>query len=264
MQLAFIGSNDLPGLELDAAFAANHGFAGLEFNWWGNFKDVTEEHIRAMRAVLDRHGVGCCSLGLWGWNHTSPDAAERAAAHEMLDRAIAFGEILGAYCLIAGGGQVEGGIAANAAAFAEVFPPFLDRMARAGMKSAFYAVHGNSFFTTLAAYEAVWETLPQVGIKYDPANWDHAGQDYLEVVHRHGDKVAHVHIKEHLNLGDELASQPAAGMGDIAFGKVMAFLYEHDYRGYLCFEPHGALWGREPLRQKMLLLTKKHLDQFLV
>ncbi len=53
-------------------------------------------------------------------------------------------------------------------------------------------------------------------------------------------------------------------LGDIAFGKVMAFLYEHDYRGYLSFEPHGALWGTEPLRQKMLLLTKKHLDQFLL
>jgi sugar phosphate isomerase/epimerase len=264
MQLAFIGSNDLPGLELDAAFAANHGFAGLEFNWWGNFADVTEEHIRGMKAILDRHGVGCCSLGLWGWNHTSQDAAERAAAHAQLNRAIAFGEILGAYCLITGGGQIEGDLTANAAEFKQVFPPFLDRMAAAGMKSSFYAVHGNSFFTTLTAYEAVWDTLPQVGIKYDPANWDHAGQDYLEVVRRHGDKVSHVHIKEHLTHNGELASQPAAGMGDIAFGKVMAFLYEHDYTGYLCFEPHGALWGTEPLRQKMLLLTKKHLDQFLV
>ena len=117
---------------------------------------------------------------------------------------------------------------------------------------------------TLLLIYVCFLVLPQVGIKYDPANWDHAGQDYLDVVRRHGDKVAHVHIKEHLNIGGELASQPAAGMGDIAFGKVLAFLYEHDYRGYLCFEPHGALWGREPLRQKMLLLTKKHLDQFLV
>jgi len=53
-------------------------------------------------------------------------------------------------------------------------------------------------------------------------------------------------------------------MGDIAWGKVMAFLYEANYDGYLVFEPHGPLWGREPLRRTMLLLSKRHISQFLV
>ena len=61
-----------------------------------------------------------------------------------------------------------------------------------------------------------------------------------------------------------LASQPAAGMGDIAWGKVMAFLYEHGYDGYLSIEPHGPKWSRPPLRETMLLLTQRHIGQFLV
>jgi sugar phosphate isomerase/epimerase len=76
--------------------------------------------------------------------------------------------------------------------------------------------------------------------------------------------VFYVHIKEHLYLGGALVSQPAAGMGDIEWGKVMAFLHEHDYQGYLSIEPHGPLWSRPPLRRKMLLLTQRYIRQFII
>lgn len=265
MRLGFIASNDLPGLEADARFAAEHGFAGLEFNYWGEFAQLERETVLEMRRLLDQYGVGCSMLGLWGWNHLSPDREERATAHAMLRRAIEYAGLLGAEVLTTGGGvAVPGDLAANVAEFVQVFPPFLDAARTAGLTAAFYAVHGNSFFNTVESYEAAWEHLPEVTIKYDPANWQHAGEDYLAVVRRHGDKIGHVHIKEHLYHGGDLASQPAAGMGDIEWGKVMAFLYEHAYDGYLSFEPHGPLWSQPPLREKMLLLSRKHLDQFLL
>ena len=131
------------------------------------------------------------------------------------------------------------------------------------MKASMYAVHGNSFFDSMEAYGRVWEQFPQVGIKYDPANWCHHGDDYLEIVRLYGDKISFVHIKEHLYIDGELVSQPAAGMGDIQWGKVMAFLYEHGYDGYLSIEPHGPIWSRGEMRDKMLLLTKKYMGQFL-
>lgn len=265
MRLGFIGQNDLPGVEADAGFAKQHGFFGLEFNYWGDFEQLTVETVSAMRERLDARGVATCALGLWGWNHLDPDAQERRRAHEMLSRAIDFAQILGAEVLIVGGGQLpDATIEQNAAEFARVFPPFLDRIALAGLRPAMYAVHGNSFFTSIEAYERVWEQFPQIGIKFDPANWCHHGDDYLSILRNHGDKIAHVHIKEHLYFNGELVSQPAAGMGDIAWGKVMVFLYEHNYEGYLSFEPHGPLWARPPLREKMLLLSKKHLSQFLM
>src|SRR5258705_11166826 len=77
MKLAFIGLNDLAGVEADAKFAAENGFAGLEFNYWAGFKDLTAETIAQMRKILDKYGVSCSALGLWGWNHIAPDAEER-------------------------------------------------------------------------------------------------------------------------------------------------------------------------------------------
>lgn len=268
MDFAFIGNNDLVSAEADARFAAEHGFRGLEYNYWGGgLAAETADTMKQMRDIFDNHGVCCSALGLWGMNHLSPDAAERATAHESLSLAIEYAQILGAKVLITGGGQIpDAGISEQAAEFIKVFPPFLDRMEAAGLTPSFYAVHGASFFTTIEAYEAVWETLPQVGIKYDPANWRHAGQDYLDVVQRHGDKVSYVHIKEHLYRDGELVSQPAAGMGDIEFGKVMAFLYEHNYRGFLSMEPHGPIWGTpaNDMRAKMLLLSKKYMGNFVL
>jgi len=196
MKLGFIGNNDLPGVDADARFAADHGFVGLEYNYWGNFKELTEETVREMRAILDKHGVGCSSLGIWNWNHLSPDPAVRAEAHEMFSRAIGFASILGAEVFVTGGGDIPGAtLEAKVEEFARVFPPFLDRIESAGMVPAMYAVHSNSFFTNLEAYERVWERFPQVTVKYDPANWNHHGEDYLAVAQRHGDKIGYVHIK---------------------------------------------------------------------
>jgi sugar phosphate isomerase/epimerase len=265
MKLAFIAQNDLTGIEEDAQFAAEQGFTGLEFNYWAGFKDLTAETVAAMRKLLDRHGVRAASLGLWGWNHIAPDAEERRASLAHLDRAIEFAEILGASILITGGGRLPTGtLDENVAEFVQVFPPYLEKAHKAGLQVALYAVHGNSFFDGIEAYQRVWETIPNVGIKFDPANILHHGDDYLPILRDHGNQIYHVHIKEHLYMDGKLVSQPAAGMGDVQWGKVMAFLYEHNYQGYLCFEPHGPLWSKPPLRHKMLLLTKKYLSQFLL
>ncbi|NLC55522.1 MAG: sugar phosphate isomerase/epimerase [Armatimonadetes bacterium] len=265
MKLGFIGANDLPGVEADAQFAAEHGFVGLEYNYWGDFRNLTAGTVREMRAILDRHGVRASALGLWGWNHLAPDAAERAEAHEMLSRAIEFAMTLGAEVLITGGGDLPGApLAEKVAEFGKVFPPFLERAAAAGLTVAMYAVHGNSFFDCMEAYERVWERFPQIGIKFDPANWRHHGDDYLKILRDHGDRIAYVHIKEHLYLDGELVSQPAAGMGDIAWGKIFAFLHESDYQGYLSIEPHGPIWSQGAMREKMLLLSKRYISQFLL
>ena len=265
MKLGFIGENSLEGVKQDAAFAREHGFGGLEYNYWGDFRDLTADTVARMREIHQQHGVGVSMLAIWGWNHLSPDRAERAEAHQMLDRAITFAQELGAQVIGMGAGEIPGEpLGRKVAEFRQVFPPFLQRMREAGLQPVFYAVHGNSFFDSLAAFEAAWEHLPEIKIKFDPANWRHHGDDYLEVVRRYGHKVGYVHIKEHLYHDGQLASQPAAGMGDIAWGKVFAFLYEHDYDGWLSIEPHGPIWSRGVMREKLLLLTKKYISQFLL
>jgi sugar phosphate isomerase/epimerase len=265
MKHGFIGNNSLADVEADARFSKEHGFVGLEYNYWGNFKDLTLDTVKQMREILDKYGIGVSSLGIWGWNHLSQNADERAFSHEMLNRAIDFGKILKASVLVTGGGDIPNApLADKVEEFSKVFPPFLDKIEKAGMKPSMYAVHGNSFFDSIEAYERVWEKFPQVGVKYDPANWQHHGDDYLAMIRLHGNKINHFHIKEHVYHEGKLISQPAAGMGDIHWGKVMAFLYEHNYDGYLSIEPHGPIWSRGEMRSKMLLLTKKYISQFMM
>jgi sugar phosphate isomerase/epimerase len=267
MKLGFIGENSLEGVEADSRFAREHGFEGIEYNFWGDFKDLSAETVAKMHAIHQRHGVRACMLGIWGWNHLHPDAAKRAEAHAMLDKAIGFARTLGADVLVTGGGEFPGETPARTAAeFVKVFPPFLDKIRAAGLKPAFYALHSGSFFNDIAALERVWEHLPDAAIKFDAANWrHHGGDDYLDVVRRCGSKIGHVHVKEHLyDRYGKLVAQPPAGMGDIEWGKVLAWLYEHNYNGWLSIEPHGPVWSQGAMREKMLLITKKYLSQFLV
>jgi len=263
-KLAFIGRNDLNGVEEDARFCAEYGFDGIEYNYWGDFEKVGREHFEKVRAIHRAYGIRCVMLGLWGWNHLAPDAGERKKANAQLARAIEFAQVLDAEVLTMNAGKFSDDLDRNVAEFAEVFGPVLGKLRGAGIRPAFYALHGNTFLTDIEAYEKLWETVPRAFIKYDPANWRHAGKDYLDVIHRHGDKISHVHIKEHLYHGGNLASQPAASMGDIEWGKVFAFLYEHHYNGALSIEPHGPVWSRGEMRRIMLLLTQRYIAPFLI
>ena len=265
MRIGFIASNDLAGLEDDAKFAAEHGFAGLELNYWADFETLTGETVQQMREILDGRGVRASALGLWGWNHTSPDPAERTRSLQYLSRAIEFAHTLGAEVLITGGGRIPDASGdEQAAELAKVLAPFVRRAGDAGVRIALYGFHGNTFLEGITEYRRVWRHLPQVGIKLDPANVRHQGQDYLPILHEHGERVFHVHVKEHAYIDGELVSQPAAGMGDIQWGKVMALLTEWQYKGYLSIEPHGPVWGRGPMRRRMLRLSQRHIRQFLV
>ena len=87
MKLAFIGDNDLPSVENDSRFAKEHGFEGLEYNYWGGSKDLTEDTVAQMAAIHKQHGIRASMLGIWGWNHLSPEPQVRKEAHAMLDRA---------------------------------------------------------------------------------------------------------------------------------------------------------------------------------
>ena len=182
------------------------------------------------------------------------------------DRAIDFARQLGAEVIVTGAGDLaHEPLGRKVNEFLKVFPPFLDKIRDAGLKLALYAVHGASFLDSIEACERLWEHLPDVALKFDPANWDMHGDDYLELARRYGNKIGYVHIKEILNHnGPKALSQPPAGMGSIEWGKLFAYLYEHDYSGWLSIEPHGPTWSKGAMRQKMLLLTKRYIDQFLI
>ena len=265
MRLAFISDNDLLAIERDARFAHEQGFAGLEFNYWKQFADLTPDTIGQMRLILDTHRIRASMLGLWGWNYLSPDPSERSDALKQLDRGIEFAQQLGADTLVTGTGDLPGeAIGRKTAEFSRVMLPYVDRMKELRITPAFYGLHPASFLDSIAACERLWEVAPQVTLKLDPANWAAEGQDYLDILHRFGNKVGYLHIKEALHHHGRRIAEPAAGLGDIAWPKVFALLHEHNYEGWLSLEPHGPQWTKPPLREKGLILGKRYINQFLL
>ena len=231
---------------------------------WSSFRDL-EGTIGKMIDIHQRHRVAVSMFGLWGFNYLDPDPARRAEARANLDKGIGYAQRLGASCICLGTGSIPGeSLGFQIRRFLEYFPAVADRLHQAGIVPVFYAGHGATILNDLAAFEAVWEHLPDLKIKFDPANWRHMGQDYLEVCRRYARKIGHVHIKENTWHQGKLIGEPPAGMGDIEFPKVLAFLYEADYQGWLSLEPHGPLWSKPPLREKMLLLSKRSLDPMLL
>ncbi len=203
-------------------------------------------------------------------NHLDPDLEARKKNHEQLRRIIQFANLMECPVVLTGGGQLEtDDLEANAQAFAENLGPVFDYAATQGVRIATMAFHSGNFFQSLECWEVAWKYLPEVGIKLDPGNWvGHGGGNpdvYLNILHKYGDKVYHVHIKELLWCGDNLISQPAAGMGDIHWGGITALLYEAKYEGALSMEPHGPIWSRDNvLRREMLVLSHRHISQFLM
>ncbi len=265
MKLSFIGDNSLEGVESDSKLAAENGFDGIEYNFWGEFRELTLERVKQIAAIHQKYGTKAAMLGTWGFNPLATDPAERADVHKLIDRQIEFAQVLKAPWLVTSCGQIHGEpIGRSIAEFARTFPPILERIRKAGLKVAFYAVHGNSFLDTVATLERVWEVCPDLKLKYDPANWKDHGEDYLDLARRWGHKIGYVHIKDHMYLNGRSIAEPPAGMGDIEFPKVIAFLYQHGYDGYLSIEPHGGTWGRGELRRKNILLSKKYLEPMLI
>jgi len=266
MKLAFIGGKYPDTLEDTARLAADVGYEALEFDYWNEFEElITDDVVSWAQGVLQRHGVGVAAYGLWGYNHLSPDADERAHAHETLDRAIGCAEQLGAHALVLGTGDMpDEPVERKLDEFATVFRPILKRIADAGMQPAFYAIHGGSFLDSVETFDLACERLPGVKLKYDPANWGDAGQDYVEVARRCRDRMGHVHIKEVIHSEGRIVSQPPAGMGEIEWGKVLTFLYEGGYDGHLSVEPHMPPWTKGEALRTNLILSKRHISRFLL
>jgi sugar phosphate isomerase/epimerase len=265
MKLSFIGDNHLEGVERDSSFAVEQGFDGIEYNFWGEFRTLTLDTVKQMAAVHKKHGTKASMLGSWGFNHMARNLEERAEAHKLLDRQIEFAQELRADWIVTSCGEIHGEpVGRQAAEFASTFEPFFAKIQKAGLKIAFYAVHGNSFLDSIEAMERAWEVVPELKLKYDPANWRSHGNDYLEIARRYAHKIGYVHIKDQIAMNGRSISEPPAGMGEIEFPKILTFLYQANYDGYLSIEPHGHTWGQGEMRRKLLLISKRYLEPMLV
>ncbi|MCL2158750.1 MAG: sugar phosphate isomerase/epimerase [Oscillospiraceae bacterium] len=123
---------------------------------------------------------------------------------------------------------------------------------------------------TPQSWDIIFSRIDGLGLKYDPSFSLQAGRSYASEIVKYGKLIKHVHVKDEVifeqttdfNQGLKPHRYVPAGMGDIRWGTVIALLYEEGYSGDLAIETHSAYWGSN--MEKDLILSKRHLEQFLV
>ena len=123
---------------------------------------------------------------------------------------------------------------------------------------------------TPQSWDIIFSRMDGIGLKYDPSFSLQAGRSYASEIVKYGKLIKHVHVKDEVifeqttdfSQGLKPHRYVPAGMGDIRWGTVIALLYEEGYTGDLAIETHSAYWGSN--MEKDLILSKRHLEQFIV
>ena len=225
---------DLPLEEL-AAKAASWGFDGLELACWGDHFEVDlalaeSDYLRDMRALLERHGLGCWALGahLVGqavcdpidrrhqavlppevWGDGDPAGVRRRAATRMQDTAraaAAFGvtQVNGFtgssvwHLLYSFPPNDFAEIERGYLDFAERWGPIVDAFEREGVRFGL-EVHPTEiaydFVTTRRTLEAIGHR-EGFGINFDPSHLAHQFLDPATFVEEFAERIYHVHVKD--------------------------------------------------------------------
>lgn len=262
MQLGFVMHNDVQAFEAECRFAARHEFTALEIQVWHTTAQLTISTVTKMRHLLDAYGLRCAALSLWGVNHLAADIELRRIAEHERTQVITYAAILGADVVVMGAGEASKVLDENVMTFAHVMRPSIDALASYHIPLALYGFY-DGFLDTPMAFERLWSVVGDVGIALDVASIVHAGHDYLDFVRRHGKRVRHLYVRDTLIQHGIRIAEPPAGMGDIAWGKVLGLLYEADFAGVLSIAPQGQ-WTRSGMRERMLLLSKQALAPYVL
>ena len=225
---------DMP-LEQLAARAAEWGYQGLELYCMAEHLEVQQAladstHCSAKLEIMSRHdlqlpvitsyGIGhaVCSphapglkplLPDYVWGNGEPAEIQQRAAEEMT-ATIHVAQALGAVAVGCFSGspfppatatwpELDGQtLAEGFRAFARWWNPILDACAEAGVRVAL-EVHpsqiANDFYSAEMVLDAV-HGREELGFLFDASNLHWIGVDPVEFLHRFGDRIFHVHVKD--------------------------------------------------------------------
>jgi sugar phosphate isomerase/epimerase len=272
--------------DAEIRFLTEHGFRSLELLIWpGDPLDPLTTRKRDLLAARDRlaeAGLEVSAIGSYG-NNLDPDPAKARAHQKHLIRLMAVCELFGVKTLCTFAGRdPEKSIADNIPAFKKAFSK-LARMAEdRGLEIAFencpmfhaHPFRGVNIAYTPAAWDLMFDAVPSpaLGIEYDPSHLVCLLIDYLDVIYRYGRKIMHVHAKDAevvwRNVTRVGILEPGAvrhrmpGLGQVDWGKVVSALVENGYTGNLDIEGRHDPVFRGEREEQGLLISLKHLRQF--
>lgn len=260
MTLGFITDRS----EQDFWFAREHG---LELEVTINPPFEALDALDPLLGLQEKYEVSVASCGVWGAEHTSPEAATAEAAHALVPRLIDFAADLGApTCCVGLGNEVAG---ASLQEHVDRMLPLLEEWVglaeEQDVRLALYNCHWANWAHVPEAWELIWGALGEtsLGIKYDPSHAFYGGRCYLQELLDWGDRVTHVHVKDTLKVGDRIVEDVPAGMGSLDYGRVVGVLNHNGYTGCLSMEPHSGTWGGVR-RYEGILIAVEYMRQFVL
>jgi len=262
MKLAFLVQG-LDAMSEWVPFAKEHGVPGVEL-MFGAFSEADSARAAEHKKLLEDNGVEICAIGLWRVNHLDPDPAKREANHAMLNRVFDYAATVDCPVVYTDTGQVNpDDPAASLAEYKKVFPSIIELAKSKGIRLANYVGHPGNFVNSKKALGWLYDQVPEIGLKLDPVGIiRNVKADPYEVIKDYGDRIVHFHVKDIMRLGG-FEIEPPVGMGDLDWSRILALLYHHNYHGYIAIEPHGPQWAKGKMRARHILLSKRHIEQFL-
>lgn len=265
-------------LEKWASFAHKQEIPGIEFLIERTISPASKEEkplcieadfnikmANEQRKILEKSKVELCAIGLFRINYLDPKPEVREFNHKMLQQVIEYAVSVGCPLVYTDTGELEpGNTERNLEEFKCVFPTMQELAKEKGIQLAIYVGHPGNFINSKRILGWIYKQMPQVRLKLDPVGIiRNLKADPYEVIKDYGDRIIHFHIKDMLRMNGFEIDLPV-GMGDLRWNKIMSLLYYHNYQGYLSIEPHEPMWSKEEKRAEHIILSKKHIEQFLL
>ena len=291
------------GLTLDetAAWAAANGYQMLEVACWpaaGGEKrryagithiDVDALDVDAVRATLERHGLGISSLAYYP-NNLHPDDAHREEVNghlrKVIDAAQALGvDVVGTFV----GNDKDRPLPENLERFRQIWPALVAYAGERGVKIAIENCPmifsydewpgGNNLAWSPAIWDEMFSAIPDenFGLNIDPSHLVWLMIDYERAVYDFGDRIFHAHAKDlevrreglyrHGSFSGGLGWQVPRlpGLGEVDWSRFVAALYAVGYDATLSVEHEDRRFEQtQELVERGFLIARNTLAPLLV
>jgi sugar phosphate isomerase/epimerase len=256
---------DSASLRSWAELARQQGIDGLELLF--NTKVGVRFDAALIREALAGTGVEVCACGLWWLNTIDPDPAVRAKNRETMHAFLDMAHEIGCKIAFFNCGEYRpGDTDENIRQLRGELQHYKEYAGAYGITIANYLGHGGNFINSRDILRRALEEIPELNLKLDPVGIiRNMKDDPIEIIKLFGNRLVHFHVKDILRYGsDGFEIEPAVGMGDLRWNAIFALLYHHGYEGYVVIEPHGPLFSVPENRWKHIMLSKRHIEQFML
>ena len=234
---------------------------------------VTDDELKAVKEVLDRHGI--MATVLHGENYADPDPAVAEKAQKNFARAVAISEVFGTKIVSLNAWVPrDASLEEKLSFYKKVFGGFAKIAEDHGVKIAIEnCPHGLANIAyTPAMWERIFDLVPSkaIGLEFDPSHlvWLHV--DYWKALREFADRVYCFHAKD-TEVFPEILERDGIyertwwrfrmpGRGVVNWQKVMGFLQDIGYQGPVHIEHEDPVYHGDRFEEG-LRIGLKYLRQ---